>query len=87
MTDQATWFVVPFVTVAKIRRVDPGITLNPKSGCVILTEMEGVLEVTGGGVVVTGGGTVAIGGGVVVIGGGVVDVFTVRTTGLETPAA
>jgi hypothetical protein len=29
VTAHVTWFVVPFVTFAKTRRVDPGITLNP----------------------------------------------------------
>jgi hypothetical protein len=28
----STWFVLPLATVAKILRVEPGITLNPNSG-------------------------------------------------------
>ncbi len=28
-TVQVTWFVFPLVTVAKIRRVEPGMTLKP----------------------------------------------------------
>src|SRR5882757_9108413 len=29
----ATWFVLPFVTVANTRRVELAITLKPKGGC------------------------------------------------------
>ena len=36
--DQFTPFVVPFVTIAKMRRVEFGITLNPYEGLVM--EME-----------------------------------------------
>lgn len=35
LTDQLIPFVVPPVTVAKIRRTLPAITLNPKDGCAI----------------------------------------------------
>jgi hypothetical protein len=76
-TVQATWFVLPLVTVAKIRRVEPGMTLNPYSGCATEIETEdgwtvdGGVPLTGRGVVVTGGGVVVARGGVVVTGGGV----------------
>jgi len=73
--------------VAKIRRVEPGITLNPKSGCPILTETTGDLEVTGGGVVVGGGGEPVAEGGPVTGGGVVVAAgLTVKVTGLDVPA-
>ena len=38
VSDQLTPFVVPFFTVAKTRRVEPGITLNPYVGCVMLMD-------------------------------------------------
>jgi hypothetical protein len=38
VNDQLTPLVVPFLTVAKIRRVEPGITLKPYLGCVMLMD-------------------------------------------------
>jgi hypothetical protein len=71
LTVHFTWFVLPFVTVAKILRVALGITLNPNGGCAIEipTPPGGVVV---GGVVVGGFvvGGVVVGG--VVVGGSVV---------------
>ena len=50
LTAQWTWFVTPLVTLAKMRRTDPGMRLKPKLGWPIATEMP--LE-TGAGVIVT----------------------------------
>jgi hypothetical protein len=82
LTVHFTWFVLPFVTVAKILRVALGITLNPNGGCAIEipTPPGGVVV---GGVVVGGFvvGGVVVGGSVVggvVVGGAVATVtFTV----------
>jgi hypothetical protein len=38
VNDQLTPLLVPFFTVAKTRRVEPGITLKPYVGCVMLMD-------------------------------------------------
>lgn len=67
-TAQVAWFVVPFATLAKMRRIEFGITLKPYGGCPMLIDTAG--GVAGGGVAGGGvpGGGVAGGG---VPGGGV----------------
>jgi hypothetical protein len=76
-SDQVTWFVLPFVTVAKILRVAFGIRLNRNGGCA--TEIPTDDGVVVGGVVVGG---VVVGG--VVVGGAAVT-FTVTLLQFTVP--
>ena len=91
-TDQTTWLVVPFVTVAKMRRVEPGITLKPKSGWPMLIDMGFELPLEGSVLELPEEVELPfpepeVKGGVVVGGGVVTGAFTVRDTALDTPVA